>query len=268
MLLDNSASINDMMGRELLLPYAPKKIISLVPSLTELLYSLRIDERVVGITKFCIRPKDWKVIKPSVGGTKKINLSIIDQLEPDLIIANKEENSIQEIDTLSSKYPVWVSDINNFDDALYAIEAIGEITQSEKEAKRLLYQIHKAWGEITPEKNSLKTCAYLIWKDPIMAVGKNTFIDDMIKKLHLKNSVNEDRYPEIGLNKLEEMNPDILFLSSEPFPFNENHLSFFAEALPNSQIIIVDGEMFSWYGSRMKYAVNYFNKLLLEIHNK
>ena len=268
MLLDNSASINDMMGRELHLPYAPKKIISIVPSLSELLYSLQIEERVVGITKFCVRPQEWKGLKTNVGGTKKLNLAIVDQLNPDLILANKEENSFKDIDYLAAKYPVWVSDINNFDEALSAIETIGEITQSEKEAKRLLYRIHKAWGEITPEKNTDKTCAYLIWNDPIMTAGNNSFINDMMERLNFRNIIKEERYPAISLDKLKEESPDVVFLSSEPFPFSENHLSFFSTALPNSQIILVDGEMFSWYGSRMKYAVNYFKKLLVEVHNK
>ncbi len=266
--LDKSASIKDMIGRELRLPSYPKKIISLVPSLTELLYSMRLDDRVIGITKFCVRPNKWQGLKTNVGGTKNINLAIVDQLNPDLIIANKEENSRQDIDLLSTKYPVWVSDINNFDEALAGIESIGEITQSEKESKQLLYRIHKAWGEINPKQYKVKTCAYLIWNNPIITVGSSTFINDMINRLQLKNVVDEYRYPEMTLIKLKEKNPDIIFLSSEPFPFNKDHLSYFKTQFPNSQIKLVDGEMFSWYGSRMKYSVDYFKTLLVELGNK
>lgn len=257
-----------MIGREFLLPKNPQRIISLVPSLSELLSSLNLEDRVVGISKFCVYPKDWRENKTKIGGTKKVNFELISSLNPDLIIANKEENSIDDINKLALKYPVWVSDINTFDDALHAIEWIGEITQTEKFSKRVIFAIHKAWSEFSIKNYSTLSCAYLIWENPIMVVGRDTFINDILERIHLKNVFEESRYPETDLQTLQEKNPDIILLSSEPFHFKEEHRLRLKKAVPNSEVILVDGEMFSWYGFRMKLAVAYFRKLLSELHNK
>jgi ABC-type Fe3+-hydroxamate transport system substrate-binding protein len=258
----------DMMGREVRLPKKPQRIISLVPSITELLASLELNERVVGITKFCIHPSQWKNTKVQIGGTKKINRKKIRDLKPDMIIANKEENSIEDIEALSSEFPVWVTDINSFDDALHAIEWLGELTQSEKQAKRVIFSIHKAWSAIPLHTYPIKTCAYLIWKDPYMTVGQHTYINSILEKIHLKNVIGDARYPEITPKELRETNPEILFLSSEPFPFKEKHKKELEKLIPSAKLVLVDGEMFSWYGSRMRFAADYFNELLPEIHDK
>jgi ABC-type Fe3+-hydroxamate transport system substrate-binding protein len=257
-----------MIGRELLLPNKPNKIICLVPSLTELLFSLGLGDRVIGITKFCIYPREWRKSKVIVGGTKNINSKIIDQIQPDLIIANKEENNLEDIDLLAQKYPVWVSEINNFDAALYAIETIGELTQREKEAKKQIYRIHKAWGAINLDNHEGINCVYLIWNQPIIGVGKRTFINDILHKLKIVNRVDSERYPELSLLQLKSLNPELILLSSEPFPFSEDHLNYFKKELPATKIVLVDGEMFSWYGSRMIHAPTYFNSFIEEIHYK
>ena len=266
--LANASITKDMLGREITLAKNPNRIICLVPSLSELLSALQLEERVVGISKFCIYPSSWHQNKSKIGGTKNINLDKIDKLKPDLIIANKEENSLDDITKLSEKYPVWISDINSFDDALHAIEWIGELTQSEKSAKSLIFGIHKAWSNIPINNYSFLSCAYLIWKDPLMAVAKDTFIDSILEKIHLKNVFSESRYPEVSMDIIKEKSPDFLFLSSEPYPFKEEHKIKLQEELPNTKVILVDGEMFSWYGLRMKFAAQYFRELLSSIHNK
>lgn len=264
----NASLSKDMIGREFTLPENPSKIICLVPSLSELLSALKLDDRVVGISKFCIYPTDWYLNKSKVGGTKNINHKKIDELKPDLIIANKEENDPNDIELISKKYPVWVSDINSFDDALHAIEWIGELTQSEKYAKSLIFGIHKAWSNITLSRLPIVSCAYMIWQEPYMAVGKDTYIDSILSKIHLKNVIKESRYPEISMDLIKKKNPDIILLSTEPFPFKEEHRVKIQEQFPKTKVILVDGEMFSWYGLRMLFAVSYFQKLLDEIHNK
>lgn len=263
----NTSLMKDMIGREVILPKNPKRIICLVPSLSELLSALNLDERVVGISKFCIYPNEWFQNKSKIGGTKHVNLKKVDELQPDLIIANKEENSLDDINQLSEKYPVWVSDINSFDDALHAIEWIGELTQSEKYAKGIIFGIHKAWSTITIKNSEPLSCAYLIWNEPFMAAAKDTFIDSILEKVHLKNVFTESRYPEVSIAIIEEKNPDFLFLSSEPYPFKEKHRASLQEKLPNTKVILVDGEMFSWYGNRMKNAAYYLQKLLSSILN-
>lgn len=266
--LANSNLSKDMIGREFLLPNSPQRIISLVPSLTELLSSLNLEDRVVGISNYCVHPKDWQVNKAKIGGTKKVNIRLISQLNPDLIIANKEENNREDITILSAKYPVWVSQINSFDDALLAIEWLGEITQSEKYSKRLIFAIHKAWSEFKIGDYTPLSCAYLIWDKPIMAVGRNTFINDILIKNNLMNVIEEDRYPKINLQLLEKKKPDVILLSSEPYHFKEEDRLKMENIFPESIVLLVDGEMFSWYGFRMKLAATYFKKIVSEIHNK
>ena len=266
--LHKPSPIKDMMGRSLILDGSPKRIISLVPSLTELLYSLRLKEKVVGISKFCIHPEEWHSEKVKVGGTKKVNFKIIKKLQPDLIIANKEENNEEDINLLSQNYPVWVSDINSFDDALHAIEWIGEMTDAEKEAQKLIFFIHKSWSDLSPFDTRKKSCVYLIWKDPIMLVGKNTYINDILERINFENLETESRYPNRNIEELKKLKPEYLFLSSEPYPFSEKHRQYFSKMLPESKIILVDGEMFSWYGSRMRIAADYFGNLLRELDNK
>jgi len=258
----------DMAGREVRLPKRPQRIICLVPSITELLSSLELNKRVVGITKFCLHPSEWKKNKTHVGGTKNVNIKKIRALNPDLIIANKEENTIEAIETLSSEFPVWVSDINSFDDALHAIEWLGELTQTEKRAKQLIFSIHKAWSKLPLHSYPVRRCAYLIWENPYLSVGQHTYINSILEKIHFKNVISESRYPEITLRTLKEKKPDIIFLSSEPFPFKEKHKEEIAKVIPGANIILVDGEMFSWYGSRMRYAADYFKELLSEIHDE
>ncbi len=250
----------DQMGRSVNVPEFPQRIISIVPSQTELLYDLGLDNEVVGITKFCIHPEDWRKSKTIVGGTKQVHFDLIDELKPDLIIGNKEENEEGFIKQLSEKYPVWMSDVFTLDDALDMIEMIGDITGRSRNAEGIVVDVLAAFEEIKelPNKGSV---VYLIWNDPIMAVGKSAFINDMLKKAGFDNALSEHRYPELSIERLIELKPDQLLLSSEPFPFKEKHLAYFSKALPKTKISIVDGEMFSWYGSRLIKSAEYFKGL-------
>lgn len=256
----------DMMHRNVLIPTRPKRIVSLVPSITETLYELGLEERVVGITKFCIYPNKWFSNKTKIGGTKNVNMKVIDELAPDLIIANREENSQKDIELLSKKYPVWLSDISNFDEGLHAIELLGEICNAEKEAKKILYRIHMAWSEFHKIKQENKTCMYFIWDEPMMCAGTDTYIGDMIERLGLKNCLEGMRYPELRSSDLPEYNPDYIFLSSEPFPFKKEHLKKYQSLFPEAKIVLVDSEAFSWYGIRMRYTPSYFKKLMARLN--
>src|SRR6185437_6810940 len=130
-------AFTDMMGNKVVLNYPPRRIISLVPSQTELLYDLGLDGTVVGITKFCVHPNEWFRNKKRVGGTKTLHLNIIEELQPDLIIANKEENTREQIETLSTAYPVWVSNIQTISDGLDMIRKVGELVGKSTEAALL-----------------------------------------------------------------------------------------------------------------------------------
>ncbi len=250
----------DQLGNKFFFEKIPHRIISLVPSQTEFLFDLGLENEVVGITKFCIHPNKWFKEKTKIGGTKKLNIEKIISLQPDIIIANKEENTKADIEILQQHFPVWVSDINTLEQAFEMMKALGIICNKENKALEIIEKI-KAEKEKLKIKNTKKKVAYLIWNKPMMFAGKNTFIDAMIKEAGFENAISENRYPEKNLEELKIINPDFIFLSSEPFPFTQKHINFFDEKFPTSKSILVDGELFSWYGSRLIKSFSYFGKL-------
>ncbi|GAC1440582.1 MAG: helical backbone metal receptor [Sediminibacterium sp.] len=232
----------DQMYRTIALPGIPQRIVSLVPSQTELLYSLGLTDEVVGITKFCVHPAEWYRTKTRIGGTKSINATLVASLRPDLILANKEENVKEQIETLAEIAPVWISDINDFEGALQMMQQTGTMTSKQTEAGKLITSI------------------------PYMTVGGDTFISDMLDKCGLQNAfADQKRYPEITTTDLLLKKPKLILLSSEPYPFRQKHIDELSKVLPNTRILLADGEMFSWYGSRMLLATDYFRQLLHDI---
>lgn len=254
----------DQLGREITINYPPKRIISIVPSQTELLFDLGLNDEVIGITKFCIHPIEKFAAKTKVGGTKKLLIEKIRDLKPDLIIGNKEENTQSEVELLMQEFPVWMSDINNLEDSISTITQIGELVNREPEASYLNHLINAGFNDLQTlalSKGVDQSVAYLIWKDPYMFAGSNTFIDDILKKIGLNNVAIQSRYPELKLAELKNLNPKLIFLSSEPYPFKQNHIKGIQDAIPNAKVMLVDGEMFSWYGSRLVKAVGYLFEL-------
>lgn len=250
----------DPTGHSFSLSSFPQRIISLVPSQTELLYDLQLGDRVAGITKFCIHPTEWFRSKTRVGGTKDPHLSIIRSLAPDLIIANKEENRKEDIEILQKEFPTYTSIVDNIAQALEMISFIGGLTGTQEKAGSVLQQIK---GSLTIQTNAKHRAAYLIWKDPYMTIGGDTFIHDMMRIAGLENVfASQTRYPVTDINEIKELAPNYLLLSSEPYPFKEKHRQELQEALPETKVMIVDGEMFSWYGSRMLQAGDYLKQLL------
>ncbi|HET6541739.1 MAG TPA: helical backbone metal receptor [Chryseolinea sp.] len=241
---------------------APQRIISLVPSQTELLADLDLDEKVIGITKFCTHPPDWRTRKTICGGTKNYWFDVIEGLRPDLIIGNKEENYKEGIERLRESYPVWVSDITSLQDALSMITSLGIITGRQNLAAQRSQEIVDKFKNV--KKYDGQTVLYLIWRQPWMAAGKNTFIDAMLTTIGLNNAIeSSDRYPVLTTQEIKKLAPQYIFLSSEPFPFNKRHDDELHQISPTSKSLLIDGEMFSWYGSRLLKAVDYFNTLEL-----
>jgi ABC-type Fe3+-hydroxamate transport system substrate-binding protein len=250
----------DQTNRKVEIPFSPRRIISLVPSQTELLFDLGLGNRVIGITKFCLHPQEWFQYKQRVGGTKQLNIEIINSLKPDLIIANKEENTKEEIEYLAAKYPVWISDINNLSEAYEMIRQLGILTATEERATEIIKKIQMEFAMLTPIIAPL-SCCYLIWQNPYMTVGGDTFIHAMIEAAGFANVFqNTSRYPAVTLEQIKATNCDLLFLSSEPFPFTQKHADELQSLLPKTKIILTDGEMFSWYGSRLLKAPTYFQE--------
>jgi len=253
----------DQLNSTILLDSIPKRIVSLVPSQTEFLFDIGLDEELVGITKFCIHPSHWLKTKTIVGGTKNVDIEKVRSLKPDLIIGNKEENTKDDIQALREIAPVWMSDIFNLEDALKMMQSLSEILKKEDETNRIINTIQSNFDSFNP-KNLKLSVLYLIWRKPYIGVSNDTFIDDMLKRCGFKNILaDQTRYPVLG--NLSELNPDVLFLSSEPYPFKEKHIQELHEIYPNAKIKLVDGEMFSWYGSRLGKSVDYFKWLCTEI---
>jgi ABC-type Fe3+-hydroxamate transport system substrate-binding protein len=247
------------------------RIVSLVPSLTEYLWALGLTEEVVGITKFCVHPKDWYENKTRVGGTKQLNIGKIKQLEPELIIANKEENTREAIEQLQKEFEVVLTDILDIEGALEALSTIGKAVDKEQQAQHLIAEIKVRFSQ---QKGLFKgqTFLYFIWKDPYFLVGKDTYIHSFLSHFGLKNACALERYPSLEdwKNHVETADkaPTYIFLSSEPFPFESKHIEQVQVLFPASQIILIDGEMCSWYGSRMLEAAAYMQQLAQMIKNQ
>lgn len=253
------AKFIDQMGDVIHLD-APRRIVSLVPSQTELLFDLGLDEAIIGITKFCIHPKEKCKGKTKIGGTKKFNFSAIDALAPDLIIGNKEENYKEGIEALRESYPVWMSDIYDLKDAFEMIAGIGALVGKGKEASKIVREIEQGFANLSLKIK--KRALYLIWQDPYMSVGKHTFIHEMMLKCGFENVLEDmDRYPMLTAEDIKALAPEVILLSSEPYPFEEKHRKEMQDIFPFAQIALVDGEMFSWYGSRLRYAPAYFESI-------
>ncbi len=239
------------------------RIVSLVPSLTEYLWALGLDVEVVGVTKFCVHPQAWKQTKVKVGGTKKVNFDVIQKLAPDLIIANREENTKEDVAFLAQRYDVLLTDINSLEQAFEYLLVIGEHVGKKKEAEQLLLQIQQQFQSVAQISQGA-SFLYLIWKDPYFVVGPNTYIHAFLSHFGFVNACAIERYPDIAevldKNMLCPANPNYVFLSTEPFPFEEKHFAEVQTLFPNSKIELLDGEMCSWYGSRMLHAATYIQE--------
>lgn len=254
----------DQIGHTIAIESPLQRIVSLVPSQTELLAYLGLDREVAGITKFCIHPDEWFRTKTRVGGTKNVNFNKIEEINPDLIICNKEENKESDVKALMEKYPVWTSDIHNLEDALNMITSIAEITNKTSVAQELTLQIKKNFEELNKNKPEPIKVVYLIWKNPYMAAGKDTFIDYMLSQCNFINVCDASlaRYPELTQEQIKNLNPQYILLSSEPYPFREKHLEDFKAYFPHILPVLVDGEYFSWYGSRLLNAPQYLKSVI------
>ena len=241
------------------------RIVSLVPSQTELLHDLGLENQIVGVTKFCVHPEHYKFTKMRVGGTKQININKIKALKPDIILCNKEENTKEIVETCQQICKVHVSDLYTINDTLDLITFYGQEFNKEVKARQIIDKIKELqldFENFIAQKEIVKV-AYFIWRDPWMVAANNTFIDYMLKLNKFKNVYNNlERYPEVDITKMEQdVNPDVILLSSEPYPFKEEHVVELQKYSNRAKIIFVDGEIFSWYGSRLLKAFDYFKML-------
>ncbi len=252
---------HDQTGHTILLAKTPRRIVSIVPSQSELLWDLGLSAEIKGISSFCIHPPEMFNSTARVGGTKKLNINAIRALQPDLVIGNREENSREEIELLRQEFNVWVSDIVTINDAYAMMEQLGQITGHEDRAKELVQRIRNNM-EFCKNMFSAQKVAYFIWHQPWMLAANGTFIHEMLNWLGFENTAaNLSRYPEMDAERLKALKPEFCFLSSEPYPFKEQHAALLREILPDTRVMFVDGEMFSWYGSRLLKMSEYAARL-------
>jgi len=215
--------------------------------------------RIVGITSFCVHPEECFRTKTRVGGTKTLSSERVLALSPDLVIANKEENDRHAIQQINKSVPVYVSDIKTVEDVYRLITDLGYLCHVTQEANSLKLAIQKSLSELTT--TPVYSVAYLIWKDPYMSVGGDTFIQHMLKLGGLHGYLEHDgRYPQIAMEDLARADIDVILLSSEPFPFAEKHITEI-EAATGKPCLLVDGELYSWYGPRMLQSARYFEQV-------
>ncbi|MFK7001336.1 ABC transporter substrate-binding protein [Flavobacterium oreochromis] len=263
----------DQVGTQHTFETTPKRIVSLVPSQTELLYDLGLEEKIIGITKFCIHPFHFKSIKAIVGGTKDVKIEKIKELQPDIIICNKEENTKEIVQELSQICPVWVTDVYTIHDNNKMIEDFGKLFNVRTEAQKWIDKINFVKNDFLHfiQNYEQQTVAYFIWGKPYMVAGRDTFINHLLElnkyqNIYANNEKYPERYPEIIVQKMRiQGDPDLIFLSSEPFPFKDEHAFELGRYSHHAKTVFVDGEMFSWYGSRLVKSFDYFKKLRLRI---
>lgn len=257
-------TLKDQTGVLASFPNAPLRIISLVPSQTELLFDLGLEKYIVGVTKFCIHPYYAKSVAKVVGGTKKVHYEKIRLLQPDIVIANKEENTLEIVEELRKICTVWVTDIVTINDNFQMISDFGQIFNKRTEAQKWNDKIRNGLKDFQTfvAEIPVRKVAYFIWRDPFMVTGKGTFINELLELNHFDNIYKEERYPEVVIENLRrDGDPDLIFLSSEPYPFKEEHAFEIGRFTHHAKTVFVDGEMFSWYGSRLLKAFSYFKQL-------
>ncbi|WP_080778476.1 ABC transporter substrate-binding protein [Chryseobacterium phocaeense] len=240
------------------------KVVSLVPSITEALFDLGLTENeVIGRTKFCIHPVNRIKNVPIIGGTKNINIDKIKALQPDLILANKEENIKEQVEALMDDFKVTVTHVETVEDNYYLLKTLGNIFNKEEKAQLFNLKIYEVLEQT--KLDAPVKAAYLIWKNPYMTIGSDTFIHHILSEIGFENIFkHQTRYPEVQMEDLADA--EVIMLSSEPFPFKEKHIEEMRAFYPDKKIMIVDGEAFSWYGTHIAKCEAYFKGLLAEIH--
>lgn len=255
----------DMTGQPVTVDAVPQRIVSLVPSQTELLFELGLETQIAGITKFCVHPFHFKSVKKIVGGTKKVHYDKIAALSPDIIVCNKEENTAEMVAELLKIAPVYVTDIATLEDNYRLIRAFGQLFNRRTEATKWEDKIR--FGEAAfrtfMEGRTVHKAAYFIWKEPWMVAGGGTFIDEMMQLNRFANIYRtRERYPEVVVPRIRlEGDPELILLSSEPYPFRDEDAFEIGRRTHHARTVFVDGEMFSWYGTRPLRAFDYFRKL-------
>jgi iron complex transport system substrate-binding protein len=247
------------------------RLLSLCPSLTELVFDLGRGEDLVGRTKFCVHPAGRVERVESVGGTKNPKIARIVELVPDLVLLNEEENRREDADALAAAgLRCHVSFPRDVGETARMVRDIGAVLDRPAEAERIAADVERRAARVREGARQAPAVryAYVIWRNPWMVAGGDTFVTAM---LALPGGVNvfadrAERYPTVTPEELAAADPDVVLLSSEPFPFKEKHREELAAAtgLPRERMQFVDGEYLSWHGSRTPDGIDYAEGVIAE----
>ena len=245
------------------------RIVSLCPSLTELVFDLGLGESLVGVTKFCVHPADGVRGIEKVGGTKTPKIDRIREIGPDLVLLNEEENRVEDAEALEAAgLACHVSFPKTAIDTAEMVRSIGEAVHRPGEAERIARAIEEAAhrARVSSKGRPPVRYAYLIWRDPLMSVSGDTFISDLLRLAGGENAFDDrpKRYPVLEPEELAAAGLDAVLLSTEPFPFQEKHIDEVSRATGLAPEIfhIVDGELLSWHGSRTPAGIDYAVEVL------
>jgi ABC-type Fe3+-hydroxamate transport system substrate-binding protein len=246
----------------------PNRIISLVPSLTEALFSFGVGEKVVGRTRYCLWPPRAVGKVPTVGGTKKVDVRRALELEPDLIVAVKEENARENVEELEEAgVPIFIGAPEDVAGAIRLLRELAERVEAPR-TEAVLDPIERVYGRL---KNGVVRGAPLvfvpIWKKPYMSVGSDTYVHDVLEMCGGENICSDaTRYPIITLKGVEAAQPEVILLPDEPYPFSAEDLEDFyaldVPAIHADRIHLVDGKLLTWYGPRMASSLVQLSTLL------
>lgn len=257
-------TIVDALNRSLSLPRSPQRIISLVPSLTEWLFALGLGERVVGVTDFCTQPAAAVAEKTRLRGTKNPDRARIVALEPDLIIANQEENRERDVLALAEAgLAVYVTDPRTVADAIETLATLAAILDAAAAAQPYIDEMRALYAEATADTRVGPGVLVPIWRDPWMAIGADTYAADLLRVCGGQNVAASlsGRYPRFELEQIAALQPELILLPSEPYAFSTADLPALAPFFSGA-VHFVDGELLTWYGPRIPQALRVFRALL------
>jgi ABC-type hemin transport system substrate-binding protein len=247
----------------------PERIVSLVPSLTEALFAFGVGTRVVGRTRYCTQPPRAVGRIAKIGGTKKVDAERVLSLEPDLVVAVKEENTREDIEGLKEAgVPVFVGAPETVEDALEMLrELAGRVGAAEDEAEVVLGAVERVYRRLCLEPGRARRVFVPIWREPYMSVGSDTYVHDILETCGGENVCGRfTRYPSLSLEEVEALEPEVVLLPDEPYPFSAEDLAeFYALDVPaarEDRIHLVDGKLLTWYGPRMASSLVQLSALL------
>ena len=262
----------DALGVPLALAKPPQRIVSLIPSITELLFSLGLDERIVGVTRFCTYPPEGVTKKIKVGGGKDPDLKRILDLQPDLVIANVEENRREDVEALrAASVPVFVTYPRTVREGIELIFTLGGLTETVPVAEAMAGPIEQVYRETVEQTRGRRPVKVFcpIWRRPYMSINRDTYVHDVIRVSGGENIFADrlERYPEVALEDVERLQPEVVLLPDEPYPFKAKHIeelrTLDVPAIRDGRIFLIDGKILSWYGPRIGDSLRVLRELLV-----